>query len=89
MTGLPQIVALSALASALIVGNIASLASDLEIRRQSTVADSNLEQAERILKACFKHGYFPIDDRIYKCRAEKTELTLRHVPELSDFYKVN
>lgn len=80
--GLPAIAGLCALCAALVAWNVADLAADLKARRAANVAERNLDQAEGMLKACFKHEIFLVGTAIYKCQAEKSELTTAQVPEL-------
>jgi hypothetical protein len=80
--GLPAIACMCTLCGALVAWNIADLVADVKARRAQRVAESNLAQAESMLKACFDHRVFPVGTAIYRCRAEKSELNTAHFPEL-------
>lgn len=80
--GLPVIVGLCAVCAALVAWSIADIVSDARARKAAAVAERNLVQAEGMLKACFKHEIFLVGTAIYRCQAEKSELTTAQVPEL-------
>jgi uncharacterized membrane protein YccC len=81
---MPAIVFLCTLCGALVAWNLADLVADVKARRAQRVAESNLAQAESMLKACFDHRVFPVGTAIYRCRAEKSELNTAHFPELGN-----
>ena len=80
--GLPAITGLCVLCGALVAWNFADISADLKARRAAGVAERNLDQAEGMLKACFEHEIFLVGTAIYRCQAEKSELTTAQIPEL-------
>lgn len=80
--GLPLIAGLCALCSALTTWNAADLVATVSARRAAIVAERNLDQAEDMLKACFRHAIFVISTDIYRCEAHKSRLTTAQVPEV-------
>lgn len=80
--GMPAIAGLCVLCGALVAWNVSDIAAGLKARRAALVAERNLDQAEGMLKACFRHAVFVVGTDIYRCRATRSELTTRHVPEV-------
>lgn len=52
------------------------------VAKVRSIGDGNLQRAERMLKACFDHARFSVGTAIYRCRAERSELTTEQFPEL-------
>jgi len=46
------------------------------IARVRLIGDRNLIQAESKWKACLRNSYFTVDDAIYLCSVQRSELTL-------------
>jgi hypothetical protein len=61
-----------------------AVAAEAEARQtiERTIAARNLDQAERMLTACFEHDVLIVGTAIYRCKAVKSEMTTADVPEL-------
>ena len=62
--------------------SVASLHEARRVAEVRAVGDGNLARAEACVSACLHDGYCIFGTAIYKCRAEKSELTTAQVPEL-------
>lgn len=80
--GLPAIAGLCALCGALAAWNIADLAAGLRIAKVQTVADANLQQAERKWMACHRSEIYTVGTDIYLAETKKSHLTTAQVPEV-------
>lgn len=56
----------------------------LKVARARAIGNSNLMQAESKWVACLRGGIFTVGTAIYRCRAEKSELTTAQVPEVRE-----
>lgn len=82
MHGLPAIAALILLNGLIVGWNIADLAAGLRIAKVQTVADANLQQAERKWMACHRSEIYTVGTDIYLAETKKSHLTTAQVPEV-------
>lgn len=82
--GLPLIAGLCALCGALAAWNIADLAAGVRVAKAQTVADANLQQAERKWMACHRSEVYTVGTDIYLAATKKSQLTTAQVPELGN-----
>lgn len=64
--------------------NIATLAADRRVAKAQTVADANLQQAERKWMACHRSEVYTVGTEIYLAATKKSQLTTAQVPELGN-----
>lgn len=82
--GLPLIAGLCALCGALAAWNIADLAAGVRVAKAQTVADANLQQAERKWMACHRGGFYTVGTAVFVCEARKSDLTVAQLPEVRE-----
>lgn len=79
--GLPAIAGLCVLCGALAAWNIADIAAGVRIAKVQTIADANLQQAERKWMACHRSEIYTVGTDIYLAETKKSHLTTAQVPE--------
>jgi hypothetical protein len=62
--------------------NIATLSADRRVAKAQTVADANLQQAERKWMACHRSEVYTVGTDIYLADTKKSQLTTAQVPEI-------
>ena len=66
---------------ALAAWNIADIAAGVRIAKVQTIADANLQQAERKWMACHRSEIYTVGTDIYLAETKKSHLTTAQVPE--------
>lgn len=81
MTGLPIIVALAVLNGVLVTANLASIVYALEAGKRASIAEANLQQAERKWMACHESRIYTVGNDMYIAKVKRSALSARMVPE--------